>query len=111
MKITSNINQITTPAASNRSHGFLRTRWAAIGAAVAVSLGAGGIGLVQATIDSGVRPVLVDIDPCRITGTRSDSQVGPRSTPLGATEQYDIRAHGVNGNCNIPAAAVALSQM
>jgi hypothetical protein len=89
--------------------GFLRTRWAAIGAAVAVSLGAGGIGLAHATVDSGDRPILVDINPCRLTDTRSDSQVGPRGTPLGAGEQYAVAAHGVNGNCNIPAEATALS--
>ena len=89
--------------------GFLRTRWAAIGAAVAVSLGTGGIGLVHATIDSGVKPVLVDIDPCRLMDSRPDTQVGPRSTPLGADEQYDVAAHGINGNCDIPADAVALS--
>lgn len=89
--------------------GFLRTRWAAIGAAVAVSLGAGGIGLVHATVDSGDRPVLVDINPCRLTDTRADTQVGPRSTPLGAGEQYDVVAHGANGNCNIPSEAIALS--
>lgn len=106
---TNNTIDITEPAASNRIPGFLRTRWAAIGAAVAVSLGSGGIGLVQATIDSGVRQVLVDIDPCRITDTRSDTQVGPRSTPLGEGEQYDVTALGVNGNCNIPADAIALS--
>lgn len=89
--------------------GFLRTRWAAIGAAVAVSLGTGGIGLVHATVDSGDRPILVDINPCRLTDTRPDTQVGPRATPLGEGEQYDVAAHGVNGNCDIPAEAVALS--
>lgn len=90
-------------------NGFLRTRWAAIGAAVAVSLGTGGIGLVHATVDSGDRPILVDINPCRLTDTRPDTQVGPRATPLGEGEQYDITAHGANGNCNIPSDAIALS--
>ena len=89
--------------------GFLRTRWAAIGAAVAVSLGTGGIGLVHATVDSGDRPILVDINPCRLADTRPDTQVGPRATPLGEGEQYDVVAHGVNGNCDIPAEAIALS--
>jgi len=89
--------------------GLLRTRWAAIGAAVAVSLGTGGLGLVHATVDSGDRPILVDINPCRITDTRPDSQVGPRNTPLGTGEQYDVVAHGINGNCDIPSEAIALS--
>ncbi len=86
-----------------------RARWAAIGAAVAVCLGAGGFGLVQATIDSGERPVLININPCRITDTRDPDNVGPRSTPVGAGETYTISAHGSNGNCTLPATATALS--
>jgi hypothetical protein len=114
MTNTSTNNSTITDERADRSSaggraGFLRTRWAAIGAAVAVSLGTGGIGLVHATVDSGDRPILVDINPCRLTDTRPDTQVGPRATPLGAGEQYDITAHGANGNCNIPADAVALS--
>lgn len=108
--ITSTTNNSTgIREVADRRTGFLRTRWAAIGAAVAVSLGTGGIGLVHATVDSGDRPVLVDINPCRLTDTRPGTQVGPRSTPLGADEQYDVAAHGANGNCNIPAEAIALS--
>jgi hypothetical protein len=67
---------------------MIRTRWAAIGAAVAITLGGGGVGLVGATVDSGQRPVLVPIEPCRIIDTRPDYQVGPRSTPIGASEIY-----------------------
>lgn len=100
----------TTSGTSNgRRTGLLRTRWAAVGAAVAVSMGAGGIGFVQATVDSGDRPVLVDITPCRLTDTRAAAPVGPRSTPLGEAEQYDVAARGVNGDCDIPAEAIALS--
>ena len=117
MNITSNNSTAASTAADDDSRrssvsgrtGFLRTRWAAIGAAVAVSLGTGGIGLVHATVDSGDRPILVDINPCRLTDTRPDTQVGPRATPLGEGEQYDVTAHGVNGNCNIPSEAIALS--
>lgn len=89
--------------------GLLRTRWAAIGAAVAVSFGGGGIGLVHATIDSGERPVLRQIDPCRIADTRGESQVGPRGTPIGPDEAHVVDAHGTNGNCDIPAEASGLS--
>lgn len=102
-------NDIGVRESAGGRNGFLRTRWAAIGAAVAVSLGTGGIGLVHATVDSGDRPVLVDIAPCRLTDMRAATQVGPRSTPLGAGEQYDVAAHGANGNCNIPSEAIALS--
>ncbi len=97
------------PAHRRSIAGLLRTRWAAFGAAVAVSLGGGGIGLVHATIDSGERALLVQIDPCRITDTREDSQVGPRNTPLGPDETHVVDAHGVNGNCSIPAEASGLS--
>lgn len=102
-------NSHTADTHTGHSRGALRSRWAAIGAAVAVSMGAGSIGFVQATIDSGVRPVLVDINPCRLTDTRAAAPVGPRSTPLGENEEYDVAAHGVNGDCNIPAEAIALS--
>jgi hypothetical protein len=56
-----------------------RSRWAAIGAAVAVSLGAGGLGLAQAAIGSGEKPVTVTIAPQRILDTR---------TNLGLTGQF-----------------------
>ena len=49
-----------------------RTRWAAIGAAVAVALGGGGIGLVSAGASSGERPVTITIEPTRILDTRVD---------------------------------------
>lgn len=86
----------------------LRTRWAAIGAAVAVTLGAGGIGLVSATEPSDAT-TRVTITPCRLTDTRPASQVGPRSAPLGPNDTYTVTAHGANGDCDIPATATALS--
>lgn len=49
-----------------------RSRWAAIGAAVSVSLGAGGIGISSATVNSGDKPVTVTIEPQRILDTRSN---------------------------------------
>ena len=48
----------------------LRTRWSAIGAAVAITLGAGGIGLAQAAVDSGDKPITVTVDSKRILDTR-----------------------------------------
>lgn len=51
--------------------GALKTRWAAIGAAVAVSLGAGGIGIASATISSGDKAVYAALAaPKRIVDTR-----------------------------------------
>lgn len=48
----------------------VRARWAAVGAAVAVTLGAGGIGMAQAQIGSGEKPITVTIEPRRILDTR-----------------------------------------
>jgi hypothetical protein len=42
--------------------------------------------------------------------TRSDSPVGPKSSPLGPGETHTVTAHGSNGNCTgIPADAVGVS--
>jgi len=54
------------------SSGKLRTRWAAIGAACAVTLGGGTFGIVQASVSSGNRAVYVPITPVRVLDTRSD---------------------------------------
>ena len=92
------------------SRGVIRSRWAAVGAAVAITLGGGGIGLVSAT--SPVDAVAyVPIEPCRIADTRPDPavNVGPRSTPIGADEIHVIAAHGDNGDCTgIPTSATGL---
>ena len=103
-----NTTTTTTNTSGTRSSA-IRARWAAVGAAVAVALGGGGVGLVNATVDSGERPVLVSIEPCRLVDTRADSQIGPRGTAIGAGEEYDVAAHGANGNCNIPTGASGLS--
>jgi hypothetical protein len=87
-----------------------RSRWAAIGAAVAVTLGAGGIGLVNATSPAGAS-TLVSITPCRLVDTRpAPENVGPKISPLGPTEILTVAAHGDNGNCTgIPSSATGLS--
>jgi hypothetical protein len=87
----------------------VRTRWAAIGAAVAVTLGAGGIGLVDAAKGSGDRAVYTAIEPCRLLDTRPDQGIGGRTTPLGPAETYPLVAHGDHGQCvGIPADTVAV---
>lgn len=89
---------------------MMRSRWAAIGAAVAVTLGAGSIAVAGATVSTGDRPVLVPITPCRLMDTRAGAAVGPRSTPIGASETYTVTARGDNGNCTgIPADALAVA--
>lgn len=88
---------------------MIRTRWAALGAAVAVSVGAGGIGLVGATISDGERAVLVTIEPCRLLDTRPGSQVGPRPAPIGGGEVYEVEALGVSGECDVDTDASGLA--
>lgn len=88
---------------------MIRSRWAAVGAAIAVTLGAGGVGLVEATISSGPRAVFVPIEPCRIMDTRPEFQVGPRNTPLGPGQTHTVSARGANGDCTIPNGASGLA--
>jgi len=54
------------------SSAGLRTRWAAIGAACAVTLGGGTFGVVRAVQTSGERATYVPVSPARILDTRTD---------------------------------------
>ena len=88
---------------------LFRTRWAAVGAAVAVTLGGGGIAFVDAAKSSGDKPVTVLLDkPCRMRDTRASVGIGGRTTPLGPGETYTIAGRGPSGQCNVPADAVGL---
>ncbi|HEX2784001.1 MAG TPA: hypothetical protein VHN36_10480 [Ilumatobacteraceae bacterium] len=87
-----------------------RVRWAAVGAALAVAVGAGGgIAITNAAVSSGERDVFVPITPCRLMDTRAATQVGPRATPIGAGETYTQVVRGTNGNCTISADAIAVA--
>ena len=89
----------------DRSH-LGRSRWAAIGAAVAVTIGiGGGIAITNAVGETGAPSAFVPITPCRLFDTRADSSVGPRKTPLTAGETFVQQVTGTNGNCTIPAGA------
>jgi hypothetical protein len=88
---------------------MIRTRWAAVGAAVAVTLGAGGLTFVDAAKSSGDRPVTVTLDePCRMVDTRPDKGIGGRTTPIGEGEEHTVTATGTSGNCTIPTDAIGL---
>lgn len=87
---------------------MFRTRWAAVGAAVAITLGAGGLASVGA-ISTGQRAVFVPITPCRVFDTRPAFQVGPRSSPLGPSDTYTVAGTGATGSCTIPVDAVGLA--
>lgn len=95
---------------------LIRTRWAAVGAAVAVTLGAGGVSLTQAAVSDGDKPVFVALsEPCRLVDTRPATNVGPKATPIAAgdAEAYTIQVTGDNGNCTgtlaVPADAVGVA--
>ncbi|HUF98945.1 MAG TPA: hypothetical protein VMM60_12520 [Ilumatobacter sp.] len=111
----STANSITASAdtavatASSTHNGFLRTRWAAVGAAIAVSVGAGGFGLAQATVDSGPMPVYIAMEPCRLLDTRPEFQVGDRGTPLGADETVTVVGTGPQGSCDVPVGVNSLA--
>ena len=60
----------------------LRTRWAAIGAACAVALGAGGFGVVSAAVSSGDRAIYVPVTPIRVLDTRSSETVVNKTVRL-----------------------------
>ncbi len=86
----------------------MRTRWAAIGAAVAVTLGGGATWAAHAA-GSGVASSLVNIVPCRLMDTRAgEDNIGPRSTPIGADESYVTPVRGSNGNCVVPQTAIGV---
>jgi hypothetical protein len=59
--------------------------------------------------DPPTQSAFVPVVPCRLMDTRPSTQVGPRSTPLGATEALPVAVWGPNGNCNIPTSATAIS--
>ncbi len=101
---------VTTAEPTNRQRARrgIRTRWAAIGATVAVLAGAGGV-LTTWAASSGAS-AFVPIAPCRLLDTRAgDDNVGPRSTPIRADETFTTPARGENGRCNIPSSATGLS--
>ena len=83
-----------------------RSRWAAVGAAVAVTIGAGGVLTTSAaSLEGG--SLFVPITPCRLLDTREPDGVGQRSGPLGADEIFSPQVSGAHGDCEIPADATA----
>lgn len=92
-----------------RSEKVSRSRWAAIGAAVAVSVGAGGVGWIAHAANT-APSTFVGIAPCRLFDTRpAPDLVGDRSTPLAAGEEFQRQVTGTNGGCTIPANATAIA--
>jgi len=93
-----------------RRDGVSRTRWVAIGAAVAVAFGGGGL-LTALAVDAPPSSPgsYVGITPCRVVDTRPGSDnVGPRATPIGAGETFTTPFVGTVGKCTIPANVIAV---
>ena len=91
-----------------KNFGLMRSRWAAIGAAVAVSFGAGGLFTVLAA-PSTASSEYTAISPCRLVNTRSPGTIGPKSTPFTAGQTFTFAVRGTNGQCVIPSAATAVT--
>lgn len=84
-----------------------RSRWAALGAAVVVAIGAGG--MLTASAADPTPTTYVPITPCRVMDTRPGADnVGSRSTPIGGGETHSTAFVGAVGRCNIPANATAV---
>jgi hypothetical protein len=83
--------------------GSMRSRWAAIGAAVAVSMGAGGVAFVHAAVSSNPA-VFHALSPVRVFDTREGTGGVPLA-PLGPGATIDVQMTGVNG---VPSNATAV---
>ncbi|NDE60549.1 MAG: hypothetical protein EB010_14280, partial [Acidimicrobiia bacterium] len=70
-------------------HG-MRTRWAAIGAVVAISVGGGAFGVVRATVSSGDRTAYFPITPTRVLDTRNTTEVTNSTMRLTVEGQIDL---------------------
>jgi hypothetical protein len=93
-------------ATGHRRRRLGRSGWAAIGAAVAVTLGSGGISLVRAAPE--VKSDVTPIAPCRLIDTRPGAAVGTIRAPIGERQTVVIGAVGSNGACNIPSGITAI---
>jgi hypothetical protein len=88
---------------------LVKTRCAAVGAAVAVTFGLGGLDFAGATIATGGRNVFVPVVPCRLFDTRpAPSTVGGRSTPILQDDEFQVAVRGAQGNCNVSGGATAV---
>ena len=83
-------------------HAAMRSRWAAIGAAVAVTLGGGGVGLVYATNPSNASAFEPLAQPCRLAELRAPEGIGPDA-------ERTLDGWGSVGNCNLPTGTKALA--
>lgn len=74
---------------------------------MAVTLGAGGIGLVSAA--PGDKSDVTPIVPCRLIDTRPGAAFGTIRAPIGPGQTVVVGAYGNNGGCSIPNDATAIT--
>lgn len=83
---------------------LVRSRWAAIGAAVAVVLGAGGLAVAHAATPADVPANFHALTPVRVFDTR-DGTGGVPIGPIAAGASLDVQVAGTNG---VPTDATAV---
>ena len=89
---------------SGVKQGVRRSRWAAVGAAVAVTLGAGGMVAVSAA-PGDEDSTFVPVEPCRLFDTRNAAtEGGPGTLSPGF-----VLAFEASGNCGVAEDATAVS--
>ena len=91
------------------SSGKLRTRWAAIGAACAVTLGGGTFGIVQASVSSGDRAVYVPISPVRVLDTRAGTPISNGTLKVVVEGNINLPSGSTQVVVPVDASAVALN--
>jgi hypothetical protein len=91
------------------SSGKLRTRWAAIGAACAVTLGGGTFGIVQASVSSGDRAVYVPISPVRVLDTRAGTPITNGTLKVVVEGTINLPSGSTQVVVPVDASAVALN--
>ena len=88
---------------------LVRSRCAAFGAALAVTLGYGGLNYAGAITLRAVGNVFVPMVPCRLFDTRpAPATIGTRARPLTADEEFVAQVTGPNGDCLLPATSTAV---
>ena len=88
---------------------FIRTRWAAIGAACAVTLGGGTFGIVQASVSSGDRAVYVPISPVRVLDTRAGTPISNGTLKVVVEGNINLPSGSTQVVVPVDASAVALN--
>ena len=88
---------------------FIRTRWAAIGAACAVTLGGGTFGIVQASVSSGDRAVYVPITPVRVLDTRAGTPITNTTLKVVVEGTINLPSGSTQVIVPVDASAVALN--